>query len=415
VYRPDPHVFTQREITLLTSFANHAAMAIENAALYARSDLRLREQTRRLEALIQSLQDGLVLEDLEGTVLYANRRIGELLDLPLEDIVGTPGGQLIDRLLNQVTPGEEVQKSKTRQAVEEALAGGGPRRVELVVTVNRQTRYLALRVFDVIGPAGTPIGRGQILRDITRDREIDRMKSSLISTVSHELRTPLASIKGYVTTLLAEDVVWDSLAQREFLGIISDETDRLSKLINDLLDMSRIESGNLDVNRTECHLGDLVQRAAHRAYPSPLDRLVVDLPPDLPHLYVDPQRIEAVLRNLIENAAKYAGDNSPITISAGIEGQHMVVRVRDQGPGIPPEYSERIFESFYRLENGLDRLFPGAGLGLAICQGFVSAHGGEVWLEPQPKGACIAFSLPLTQIPSDQISERSSIGVTSEQ
>jgi two-component system sensor histidine kinase KdpD len=121
------------------------------------------------------------------------------------------------------------------------------------------------------------------------------------------------------------------------------------------------------------------------------------------------------LRNLIENAAKYAGDNSPITISAGIEGQHIVVRVRDQGPGIPPEYSERIFESFYRLENGLDRLFPGAGLGLAICQGFVSAHGGEVWLEPQPKGACIAFSLPLTQIPSDQISERSSIGVTSEQ
>jgi GAF domain-containing protein len=101
VYRPDPHVFTQREITLLTSFANHAAMAIENAALYARSDLRLREQTRRLEALIQSLQDGLVLEDLEGTVLYANRRIGELLDLPLEDIVETPGGQLIDRLLTR--------------------------------------------------------------------------------------------------------------------------------------------------------------------------------------------------------------------------------------------------------------------------------------------------------------------------
>lgn len=411
VYRPDPHVFTQREISLLTSFANHAAMAIENAALYARSDLRLSEQTRRLEALIQSLQDGLVLEDLQGTVLYANRRIGELLDLPLEKIVGTPGGQLIDRWLSQVMAGDENLRIKTRQAVEELLAGKGPRRVELVVTINRQTRHLALRVFDVTGPAGTPIGRGQILRDITRDREIDRMKSSLISTVSHELRTPLAAIKGYVTTLLAEDVVWDSQAQREFLGIISDETDRLSKLVTDLLDMSRIESGNLDVNRAECNLGDLVQRAAHRAQPSPLDRLVIDLPPDLPHLYVDPQRIEAVLRNLIENAAKYAGDNSPITISAQIEGKFMVVRVRDQGPGIPPEYSERIFESFYRLENGLNRLSPGAGLGLAICQGFVSAHGGEVWLEPQPKGACIAFSLPLDQIPSDQTSERPSTEV----
>lgn len=410
VYRPDPHVFTQREITLLTSFANHAAMAIENAALYARSDLRLSEQTRRLEALIQSLQDGLVLEDLHGTVLYANRRIGELLDVPMENIIGTPGRQLIDRLLSQVAGGEEAQIHRTRQAVEEALADRGPRRVELVLTVDRQTRYLALRVFDVTGPAGTPIGRGQILRDITRDREIDRMKSSLVSTVSHELRTPLAAIKGYVTTLLAEDVVWDSLAQREFLGIISDETDRLSKLVNDLLDMSRIESGNLDMNRVECSLGDLVQRAAQRAHPSPLDRLVVDLPPDLPPLYVDPQRIEAVLRNLIENAAKYAGDHSPITISAQVEGQYMVVRVIDQGPGIPPEYSERIFESFYRLENGLNRLSPGAGLGLAICQGFVSAHRGEIWLEPQSKGACIAFSLPLNQIPSEQSSTEVSSG-----
>jgi PAS domain S-box-containing protein len=406
-------MFTRREITLLTSFANQAAMAIENAALYARSDLRLSEQTRRLEALIQSLQDGLVLEDLQGTVLYANRRIGELLDLTLEEIIGSPGDQLIHRLLSKNTRGDEEQRDKMRQAVQEALAGRGPRRVELVVTVNRKTRYLALRVFDVTGPDGTPIGRGQILRDITRDREIDRMKSSLISTVSHELRTPLAAIKGYVTTLLAEDVVWDSLTQREFLGIISNEADRLSKLVNDLLDMSRIESGNLDVNRAECSLGDLLQRAAQRAYPSPLDRLVVNLPPDLPQLYVDPQRIEAVLRNLIENAAKYSGDNSPIFIDAGIESQTMVVRVRDEGPGIPPEYGERIFESFYRLENGLDRLSPGAGLGLAICQGFVSAHGGQIWLEPQPKGACIAFSLPLDQNPSDQIAENPSIEASS--
>jgi len=189
----------------------------------------------------------------------------------------------------------------------------------------------------------------------------------------------------------------------------------LSKLVNDLLDMSRIESGNLDVNRAECSLGDLLQRAAQRAHPSPLDRLSFDFPPDLPQLYVDPQRIEAVLRNLIENAAKYSGDSSPIIITAGVEGQFLVVRVRDEGPGIPPEYSERIFESFYRLENGLNRLSPGAGLGLAICQGFISAHGGEIWLEPQPKGACIAFSLPLDQKPSDQTAENISSEANSNQ
>jgi two-component system sensor histidine kinase KdpD len=163
--------------------------------------------------------------------------------------------------------------------------------------------------------------------------------------------------------------------------------------------MSRIEAGNLDVNRAECHLSDLVRRAAHLAHPAPGKRLVIDLPPALPQLYVDPQRIESVLRNLIENAVKYAGDLSPITVNAQIDDKTLVVRVRDEGPGIPEEHSERIFESFYRLESGLNRPSAGAGLGLAICQGFISAHGGKIWLEPQPKGACIAFSLPLTQPP----------------
>lgn len=403
VYRLDPHTFTSREINLLTSFANHAAMAIENAALYTHSDMRLREQTRRLEAMIQSLQDGMILADLQGTVIYANRRMSEFIDIPLEEIIGEPENQVIERLLSQTAGVDEQQRAKTRQAVEAALAGKGLRRVELSVIVNHQTHDLALRVFDVTEADGTPIGRGQILRDITRDREIDRMKSSLISTVSHELRTPLAAIKGYVTTLLAVDVVWDSITQHEFLEIISNETDRLTKLVSDLLDMSRIESGKLDVNRSMCNLSELVQRAAHRAQPQPLERLVVDLPPNLPSLYVDPQRIEAVLRNLIENAAKYAGETSPITVSAEVQGQDLVVRVRDEGPGIPPENRERVFESFYRLENGLTRPTPGAGLGLAICQGFISAHGGKIWLEQQPKGTCVAFSLPIWQSPEEQM------------
>lgn len=197
--------------------------------------------------------------------------------------------------------------------------------------------------------------------------------------------------------------MWDSLTQREFLEIISNESDRLSKLVNDLLDMSRIEAGSLDVNRVQCNLEEIIQRAAQRAYPTPFERLVVNIPPDLPSIYVDPQRIEAVLRNLIENAAKYAGDISPVSISASVEGEEMVVRVRDEGPGIPAEHSNRIFESFYRLESNLTRMAHGAGLGLAICQGFISAHGGKVWLEKQTKGTCVAFSLPLSQIPVEQL------------
>lgn len=395
VYRRDPHVFSEREINLLSSFANHAAMAIENAALYARSDMRLREQTRRLEALIQSFQDGLILEDLEGCVLYANRRISKLVDLQPEEINGMPVQRIIERILARTVVRDQKQKDQTRATIEAALQGHGLRSVEFTLQSPRHTQYMRLQVFDVTDSDGMPIGRGQILRDITKMRELDRMKSSLISTVSHELRTPLAAIKGYATTLLAEDVAWDMNAQHEFLEIISKETDRLSNLVNDLLDMSRIEAGSLNVSKTACNLEELVYRAAKRAHPQPMGRLEINLPDALPPFSADPQRIEAVLRNLIENAAKYAGDHSPVRISASVQSAYIIVRVEDEGPGIPAEDSQRIFQSFYRVENGLTRPTPGAGLGLAICEGFVRAHGGEIWLEPSPKGTCIAFSLPI--------------------
>jgi PAS domain S-box-containing protein len=408
VYRPTPHSYSQREVNLLTNFANQAAMAIENATLYARSDMRLNEQTRRLEALIQSLQDGLILEDLQGRVLYANRRISELVDLPLEEIIGAPVANLINRLVDRSVEHAAGERSILQNRIEAALDGQGPRSLELALQFNHQVCYLRLLVFNVTATDGMPIGSGQILRDITQVHEVDRMKSSLISTVSHELRTPLAAIKGYATTLLAKDVHWDTITQQEFLAIISDETDHLSSLVNDLLDMSRIDAGNLTVSKVACSLEELVYRAAQRAHPQPGDRLQMRVPPDLPLFYADPQRIEAVLRNLIENAAKYAGENSPIWINAGVEANNLVVRVSDEGPGIPAEESERIFDSFYQLENGLNRRSSGAGLGLAICRGFVIAHGGKIWVEPRQKGACIVFSLPLESAP--ELTASASIG-----
>lgn len=403
VYHREPHVFTRQEINLLSNFANHAAMAIENAALYARSDLRLREQTQRLEALIQSLQEGLILENPQGVVLYANRRMGDLLQLPLEELIGSSSEHLWERLLAQVVQQANNDRTQIRNAILQTLHGRpsrqSPQSIEFAVQPSDQpVRYFRLVVFTVTGLEGHPIGQGQLLRDVTQMRELDRMKSSLIATVSHELRTPLASIKGYTTTLLAEDVQWDLSTQREFLEIISSETDRLRDLVQDLLDMSRIEAGNLTVSRTECTLPQMVERAKLRAYPDPGKRLVLDLPPDLPVVSADASRIEAVLRNLIENAAKYSPDGSPIVLSTRQEGNKLVVRVEDQGLGIPADKSQRVFESFYRIQDGLTRSTPGAGLGLAICQGFVRAHGGEIWLEPRARGTCVAFSLPLTDL-----------------
>ncbi|MEW5960361.1 MAG: ATP-binding protein [Chloroflexota bacterium] len=386
VFKREPHYFSEREINLLTSFANHAAMAIENATLYAQSDARLREQTSRLEALIQSLEDGLILEDLQGNILYANRTIVELTRLPEQQIIGSPITHWFDRLL-----GRAVDQKKARAALGASLKGT-PQPIALSEPTG--VRYLRFRTFTVTDADGQTIGRGQIVQDITNSYELDRMKSSLISTVSHELRTPLAAIKGYASTLLADDVAWAVQDQRDFLNIISVEADRLSELVNNLLDISRIEAGNLPLSPVLCELPALLQQAAQRVRPHPGERLQADFPSDLPSIFVDPHRIEVVLRNLIENAVKYAPDDSPVRVSAAINAGEIIVRVQDQGPGIASEHSRRIFESFYRVDSGLVRRAPGAGLGLAICQGFVQAHGGKIWLEPQQKGTCIAFTLP---------------------
>ncbi len=398
VYSPTPHKFSQQEINLATQFANQAAMAIENATLYAHSDMRLQEQTRRLEALILSLNDGLILEDLQGRILYANRRMRILAKMERPAMIGQPSQQVLERIFDSA-----LNQDEARQQVNEALEGRGRRQVELKLDIDQGVRYFLLQVFAVTDTNRLPIGRGQIWRDVTADRELDELKSNLIATVSHELRTPLAAIKGYATTLLADDVEWDPNTQREFLQIISGETDRLTRLVSDLLDLSRIEAGSLQMNLAPIQLERLVEHAAAQVFGSNLSRLQQHYPPDLPPIWVDRQRVEVILRNLIENADKYGPPGAPITITARLIKDFIQVTVSDQGPGIPSQHREKIFASFYRVDGRLTRAIPGAGLGLAICQGFVRAHGGQIWLEPQTTGTAVTFSIPTGEAGTSQV------------
>ncbi|MCG8348964.1 MAG: ATP-binding protein, partial [Chloroflexales bacterium] len=388
VYKAQPHTFTPREINLLSSFANHAAMALENATLYARSDILLKEQTRRLEALVHSLGDGLVLEDLTGNIRYANRWMSEFTGLPSGVIKASSIAGMLEHLHTQAVTTKPMPAS-----AQPNLESGLVDEIFALPHANR-IRYLRSEVFEVTDDDAKAIGQGLLLQDITTDYEVDRMKSILISTVSHELRTPLASIKGYASTLLADDVEWDKHEQQEFLAIISREADRLNRLVDELLDMSRLEAGRLKLEMVPCELRSVIARAVAQVQPSPRDRLRIDLPADLPALLADPQRLEVVIRNLVENAVKYADPETPISISAEADNGAVVVQVWDQGPGIPEMHRQNIFDTFYRIDDGLPRQ-SGWGLGLAICQGFIQAQGGRIWLEPQSAGACIAFSLPV--------------------
>jgi len=226
-------------------------------------------------------------------------------------------------------------------------------------------------------------------------RELARMQDEFVSTVSHELRTPLGFIKGYTTTLLRNDAEWDSAARLEFLKIIDEEADRLRELIDNLLDSSRLESGTLSMTLEPVRLSTLLRDTVSRAqalYPGM--PLRIDVPDELPIMQVDATRLSQVLDNLLSNADKYA-QGAEVSVSARVEGPAVVVRVRDLGPGIPPQHQARLFERFFRVP-GAKSMIRGTGLGLYICRKIVEAHGGEILVESVAGGGtCFAFSLPL--------------------
>ena len=227
-------------------------------------------------------------------------------------------------------------------------------------------------------------------------READRLKSLFISTITHELQSPLGFIKGYATTLLRRDGDFDERSRREFLQIISEESDSLSGLIDDLLDVSRIEAGALSVEKQPLSLSKLVHRSVEKVRGrSDAHTLLIRLPDGLPLVEADPRRLAQVLLNLLDNAIKYSPEGGPVTVSAASEGDFIVVAVADQGIGVPAEEHARVFERFFRggAAAGVSR--RGAGLGLSICRGLVEAHGGRIWLESEAsRGTTVRFTLP---------------------
>ena len=226
--------------------------------------------------------------------------------------------------------------------------------------------------------------------------EAERLRSSLLSSVSHDLRTPLATITGAATTLLASGARVDDGTQRELLESVRDEADRLNRLVQNLLEMTRLQSGMLELHR-DWHPIEEVVGAALRRFGKRLAgrRVDVALAPDLPLVSMDDVLVEQVFINLLDNALKYTPAGTPIRIAATASDERITVEIADRGPGLPRGEEERVFEKFHRGGVTSER---GAGLGLAICKGIVQAHGGRVWAHNLPEGGtAFFFTLPLTE------------------
>lgn len=339
-----------------------------------------------LQSAIDSLVDGFALVDSTGRVAFWNLRAQEFLRLPANEMLGATSEEMIARVAAQTTNRDKVP-SQLLAAFDHPSADVA---IELQTTLD-PPRILSARVFS-IQSSGTAL----ILRDVTREREADAMKSQLLSTVSHELRTPLASIKGFATTLLRQDVKWSESEQRDFLRIIEDETDRLTEIIDNLLDMSQIEAGALRIDKEPTQLRALIREMVDEMrMRTEAHWFVVDLPNELPRVLADPRRVRQVIRNLLDNAVKYS-KGGQIAVACQVESDHVVVSVSDQGEGISPEYLSKIFDRFFQVDGKSTRRQGGSGLGLSISRGIVQAHGGKMWAESEiGRGTVFRFTLPL--------------------
>lgn len=365
---------------------NHMAEQLQ------RSYAELAQERSKVLASIEASRDAIWVSDAHRQMVMVNSALEQLTGRQRADLLGQTcryllgarlrdGRSICDTICPFLHPDREPSGT---------LEGYIP-------TTNGKDVWIEISYGRVLDPDRQIANVIHIVRDLTERKEVERLKDEFLSMVTHELRTPLHHIKGFATTLLQTDVQWDAETQRDFLSTIDHEADRLSKLVSNILQMSRIEAGELGAaRRRPCRVQDLTSRALQRlrgeteAY-----RVQVSLPATLPPICADETGIESVIANLIENATKYAPPGSAITIEAAARAGRLIVCVADEGPGIAPEQQARIFDRFYRVSAD-SRAAPGVGLGLAICKRIVEAHNGRIWVESQPgSGARFYFDLPL--------------------
>lgn len=398
---PEKEVFTTEDSNLLNAFADQAGVAVKNARLYEQLIQEQRETERiyqhveerrnELEAILRGIGDGVIVADPDLNLLLMNPVATRIFHVKPDVTSSMP--------LSQVIPHQELT-ALFRDAVhgtERAIV----KEISLPSDGNKtETIYQAL-ASPILGADGKPRGVVTVLRDVTSQKELERMKSSFLSVVSHELRTPLHSIKGFVDIILMGKTGPISETQADFLRTVREQTTHLQNLINDLLEFSRLESGQVKLRLTEVSLAEVAAAVVDKLKPQADQgevRLVNRIEAEIPTIEADRLRMEQVLTNLVDNAIKFTPASGVVTISAADVGPEIQVAVSDTGIGIPASELERIFDRFYQVDSGSTRPYRGTGLGLTICKHIVEHHRGRIWAESpaagQDKGSTFYFLLP---------------------
>ncbi|MEW5957909.1 MAG: ATP-binding protein, partial [Chloroflexota bacterium] len=413
LFHPDMDYFTEDHLKLVSAAGAQIANAINNAELYRlitdqaeRLGIMLRSQATEAaknEAILKGIADGVLVLDAHRHVVLLNPKGAEILCVVPKSIENRPVDLILDQA--QTAPEREFTRlfyNNLREALVKIEAGQNSVQFRLEL----RGKAVVVALTPVALGAEETLGVVAVLRDISKEAEVERLKNEFISTVSHELRTPLTSIKGYADLLVSRNPQVGELTplQDRFVKVIQSNANRLTDLVNDILEISRIETGRVKIEPETIDIIELIKEVAvsfeGQLVQKSLD-LSLALPDELPAIYADRGRLTQVLVNLIGNAWQYTPEEGKIIVSAHlVKNKFVQVDVADTGIGILKEDVDHIFERFFRSERHEVQLVDGTGLGLYITKSFVELLGGKIWLESQVDvGTTFSFTVPLATPP----------------
>ena len=352
--------FGAEDLLLAEELARRAATAIENARLF-----RAAEERAQAARVLAAIGDGVMLVDRTDRVRLWNRAA--------ERITGLPEAQVIGRSVTSAVPGWETIEPR----LSVARAGQAGRAESVPLELGSRELWLS------ISAVGYEDGTVYAFRDLTEERALETMRQDIVATVSHELRTPLAAIYGAALTLRRDDIELEAQLHEKLLEVITEESDRLAAIVNDLLLASQLDTGTIKANIERCDPHEIAQLevdAARTHLPENVE-LALEAPKALPAVAADSGQLRQVLSNLIDNAIKYSPQGGTVTVLLSPNGRNVRFSITDSGLGIPPADQRRIFEKFYRLDPGMSRGIGGTGLGLYICRELVRRVDGRIWVE----------------------------------